>query len=197
MIAMHALRMASLAFLLAGCSAHMLEDVGEIAPPRSCAETTKLFNTFSMRATRVAWTGDALTLELVFDNDKDFPAALSNSGNGVLYAVELSLQGGKGGSVAPKEASGILLVREAKQPEKPKSRSVFGQPTPHTKPPKPPTDNTRDVNFPIKPGAPEQGKLVFHAPRDNYVLTIERKFAGKPMSGQPTDHIAVCKISAG
>ena len=86
-------------------------------------------------------------------------------------------------------------MREPKKFEEPPKPGPFGYTTP---PPKPETqiDNTRDVNFRIKPGEPEAGKLTFQVPRGNYLLTIERKFADKPVPGQPTDHIAVCKISA-
>ena len=104
MTALPILRITLLGCLLAGCSGQLLEEVGEIGeitPPRPCSEPVKLFNTFTMRAERVAWKGDrgdprsTLTLELVFDNDKAWPVALSNSGHGVLYAVEFQATGRK------------------------------------------------------------------------------------------------------
>lgn len=203
---MHALLRSAplLACLLTGCSAQILEEVGEVTPPRDCTETTKLFNTFSMRAKSISWKGakgDAsamLTVELVFDNDKKWPIALSNSGNGVLYAVEFSLHGNTGGSFAPREASGVTLIREPKALKEPKRvgpmtiepKKPASKPSPGVKP-----EPIRDVNYPIKPREPETGKLVFQAPRENYLLIIERKFGAKPVPGMPTDHIAVCKIS--
>jgi hypothetical protein len=201
------LRITALALLLSGCSTALLEDVGEVGeinlPLRACSEQTKVFNTFTMRAKRIAWKGDkrdagaTLTLELTFANDKDFPVALSNSGNGVLYTLEFSLKSEKDSSHAPKEASGILLIPEPKKFEEPPKPGPFGY---TTRPPSPEqpikTDNTRDVNFRIKPGEPEEGKLTFQIPRGNYRFIIARKFADKTVPGQPTAHIAVCKISA-
>jgi hypothetical protein len=48
----------------------------------------------------------------------------------------------------------------------------------------------------IKPGAAPEGKLVFAVPRANYILTIERKFAGKPVPGKREDHLLACEISS-
>jgi hypothetical protein len=200
---MHALRVTLLAVLLSGCSSHLLEDVvevGQITAARPCTEPTKLFGTFTMRATKISWKGDSadanstLTLELTVANDKDFPLALSNSGNGVLYTVAITLQAEKGGSFVPKEASGIVLTREPRQFKEPHRPGPFGFQTPPKKPDNP-KDNTRDLNFRIQAGEPEQGKLVFQAPRGNYLLAIERKFTTKPASGQPIDQVMVCKIS--
>jgi hypothetical protein len=193
-----------LTLLLSGCSAAMLEDAPDIAdalPPRACSETTRLFNTFTMRATRVAWKvekGDSnatLTVDLKVENDKNFPIALSNSGNGVLYTVQFTLQGGKSGSFTPKETTGVALTRPPKEFKEPKRPGAFGYVTPPEKP-QDVVDNTRDVNFHIKPGEPETATLTFQVPRQNYMLTIERKFADKPLPGHPTDHLAACKISA-
>jgi hypothetical protein len=200
---MHALRISLLAVLLSGCSSHLLEDVvevGQLTAPRPCTEPTKLFGTFTMRATKISWKGDSadanpmLTLELSVANDKNFPRALSNSGNGVLYTVAITLQAEKGGSFMPKEASGIVLMREPRQFKEPHRPGPFGFTTPPKKPDNP-KDNTRDLNFRIQPGEPEPGKLVFQAPRANYLLAVERKFPTKPANGQPTDHVTVCKIS--
>jgi hypothetical protein len=194
---------ALLALPLAGCSTALLEDVGEvgeIAPPRLCSETTKVFNTFTMRTTRVAWKGDkadaTVTLELTFENDRNFPIALSNSGNGVLYSVQFHLVADKGGSHAPKEAAGVALVREPKQFKEPPRPGPFGYASRPQQREENEADNIRDVNFRINPREPERGKLVFQVPRDNYLLTIERKFEGKPAAGKPSEHIAVCRISA-
>jgi hypothetical protein len=204
MIALHILRATLFSCLLAGCSAQLLEAVGEIGditPPRSCSEPVKLFNTFTMRAKRVAWKGDrgdsnsTLTLELAFDNDKAWPVALSNSGNGVLYAVEFRLRGERIGIYAPREATGVALVREPRKFKEPPRPGAFGYATRRSNS-RPPGDKTLDVNYRITPGKPEEGNLVFQAPRDNYLLSVERKFDGKPAAGRPTDHISVCKISS-
>jgi hypothetical protein len=206
MIATRVSQIALLTLLLSGCSAAMLEDAPDIAnalPPRACTETTRLFNTFTMRATRVAWKADkgdanaTLTVDLKVDNDKNFPIALSNSGNGVLYTVQFTLQGDKGGSITPKETTGVALTPPPKEFKEPKRPGAFGYVSPPKKPNDVVVDNTRDVNFHIKPGEPETATLIFQAPRQNYMLTIERKFADKPLSGHPTDHLAACKISAG
>jgi hypothetical protein len=189
-----------LACLLAGCSAQILEEVGEVSAPRDCAETTKLFNTFSMRATRTSWKGTksdpsaTLTLEIVFANDKGRPIALSNSGAGVLYTVEFSLQGNNGISHKPKEAIGVTYPSEAKKPREARDLPFFSeQKIARAKPPK--TETNRDVNFRIRPGEPEAGKLVFQVPKDNYLLIVQRKFAGKPVAGMPADHLSACKVS--
>jgi hypothetical protein len=192
-----------LACLLVGCSAQLLEDVGEVSVPRPCTEITKLFGTFSMSAKSISWKGDKgdpaamLTLALVFDNHKAWPIALSNSGNGVLYAVAFSLQGEKG-SFPPKEAVGVALVREPRQFTEPRRSGPFAAPSrAKSSSASPAADKTVDVNQRIEPGKPAEGKLVFQAPRDNYLLIIERKFDGRPVRGQPSDHIAACKIPVG
>ena len=188
---------------LTACSAQLLEDVvdvGEFGAPRPCNEATKLFNTFSMQAKRITWKGDrgnsaaTLTLDIVIANDKSWPIALSNSGQGVFYPVEFVLRGEKGGSFTPKEATGIVLTREPKQFKEPLRSGPFSKPTRFGRQ-KTIEDNSRDVNFLIKPGAPEEGKLVFQAPRDKYLLVIERKFTDKPTSAKSSDYVAVCKIS--
>lgn len=144
---LHALPL--LACLLAGCSALILEEVGEISVPHDCAEPTKLFNTFAMRATSISWHG---------------------------------------------EAAGVTFSREPKKLKEARSVPLFSQQKNAAKSATQ-IDNVLDVNFRIRPDKPEKGKLVFEVPRDNYLLTIERKFAGKPVEGIPTDHLSACKIS--
>lgn len=199
----HFARLGLLCLLLTGCSAQLLEDIGEVGPPRFCTETVKLFNTFSMRTKSVVWKApkgaapSTLILDLVFYNDKNFPIALSNSGNGVHYDVRFSVQG-KDGPVAPKEANGVVLAREGKAFKPPVNPGPFGEDRKRKAPSaitfSAPTDQTKDVNFRIKPGEPQEGRLVFELPRNNYQLVIERKFGDKPPAGQPTDAVAVCKI---
>lgn len=189
-----------LACLLAGCSAQILEDAGEVSAPHDCAETTKIFNTFSMRAKSTSWKGSksdpsaTLTLELVFNNDKNWPIALSNSGAGVLYTVEFSLQGDKGIIYKPKETAGVTHPTEARKPKEARDLPFFSEQKVRAKPALS-IETIRDVNFRIRPGEPEAGKLVFQVPKDNYLLIVQRKFAGKPVAGIPADHLSVCKIS--
>jgi hypothetical protein len=191
---------------LAGCSAQLLEDtidIGEFNAPRPCNEPMKLFNTFSINAKKIAWKNDrgdagaTLTVNMVVNNDKHWPIALSNSTQGVLYTVEYTLRGEKGGNFSPQEASGILLARPPREFKEPARTPPFGQPkrsgstsnrTKQTE------ESAPDINFRIRPGMPEEGMLVFQAPRDRYLLVIERKFTGRSVSNKPSDHIAVCKI---
>ena len=189
--------------LLSGCSAALLEnvaDLGELAPPRSCHEPTKLFGTFTMRAARSVWKGDrndrnpTLTLELTFDNDRNFPVALSNSGTGVLYTMQFTLVGQKGDLHLPAEAAGITLIRKPRKFVEPPKPGAFGYATPPRIKDRP-ADYTRDVNYRIKPGQSEAGTLTFAVPRGNYLLSVERQFSGRRASGQLADHIAVCKVS--
>ena len=159
-----------------------------------------------MRASSIDWKGNkgdaaaTLTLELTFSNDKAWPISLSNSGNGVIYTVEFKLLGDKTGAIASKEASGVTLVRKPKEFKEPPSPGPFGYPQRSGRGKSSANksgdkEKLRDVNYRIPPGKTEQGKLVFHAPRDNYLLSIERQFDGKP-AGQPTDHVGVCKVTA-
>lgn len=87
----------------------------------------------------------------------------------------------------------MALVREPKKFKEPPRPGPFGYPTRRSNS-TPPADKTQDVNYRITPGKSEEGKLVFQAPRDNYLLSIERKFDAKLAAGRPTDHISVCKI---
>ena len=198
---------ALLALFLAGCSAQLLDDaidVGEFNTPRPCNEPMKLFNTFSINAKKIAWKNDrsdagtTLTINLLVNNDKQWPLALSNSTQGVLYTVDYTLRGEKGGNFAPKEASGILSVHPPREFKEPRRKSPFGKPTrsgSNSSRVKRTEESGPDINFRIKPGTPEEGTLVFQAPRDRYLLVIERKFTGNPVPSKPSDHIAVCKIS--
>jgi len=156
-----------LANLLTGCSSQILEEASDINIPRDCRDTTKLFNSFNMRATTVAWSVSKertpiLAIGLSFENLTQWPIALSNSGNGVLYSVDYSLTAENGSSYAPKDTSGIV----------------------------------KDIHKPIALEETAEGKLVFAAPKANYLLAIERKFAGTPVAGKAEDHVSSCKISS-
>jgi hypothetical protein len=161
--------LALMASLLSGCSSQILEEVGDISVPLDCRDTTKLFSTFNMRATHVAWSSsnDAkektsiVTIELSLDNATKWPTPLSNSGNGVLYSVEYFLNGERSGHYAPKETAGAF----------------------------------KDIHTPIPLDKTVNGKLVFAVPRGSYILTVERKFDGTPVPGKREDHVSSCRIS--
>ena len=180
-----------IACLFSGCSAQILEDVGDVSIPRECAEPAKLFKNFSVRAKRISWSGSpqsqrklsTLTVELIFENATNWPVALSNSGNGILYSVEYLLHGEHGFSHAPKETGGVTNETRPKE-----NSGEEKKPGEKQKP-------IIDAHQPIKPDAPAEGKLVFDVPRGNYILAIERKFAGKLVPVNREDHLTVCKIS--
>ncbi|MEX0753013.1 MAG: hypothetical protein WD073_08825 [Xanthobacteraceae bacterium] len=176
-----------LAGFFSGCSAQLLEEIEDISIPRYCGEPTKLFGNFMVRAQRIAWSGtrnpngttSTLTVDLVFENERQWPLALSNSGNGIVYKVEYALYGENGTTFAPRETVGIAHDTPFKNEEKPSEKK----------------HSTINVHTLIKPGDPAEGKLVFDAPRGNYVFSIERKFAGMPILGKGENRLFVCKIS--
>jgi hypothetical protein len=162
------LLLALTAGLLSGCGSRILEEAGDIGIPGDCRATTKLFGTFNMKGKQVSWSASdeakeknsVLTVALSFENPTNWPTALSNSGNGVLYTLDYSLNGEDGAHYAAKETSGIL----------------------------------KDVHTLIAIGEMAEGKLVFAAPKANYLLTIERKFAGDPVPGKRDDHLSSCRV---
>src|SRR5581483_12110307 len=156
--------------LLTACSSQLLEEVDSSGVAGDCRDGTKIFNTFNMTAKSVRWatSKDAkdkaavLTIDLSFDNATNWPVALSNSGNGVLYSIEYSLSGDSAPVYAPKDTTGVF----------------------------------KNIHKPIELAKPEAGKLIFAAPKANYLLTIERTFSGAPMPGKREDHFASCRIFA-
>ncbi len=172
------------ACLVSACGAQILEDVGDVNVPRTCGEPAKLFKNFLVQAKKISWSGPRgsrnqtsnVTIELVFENATKWPLALSNSGEGILYSVEYALLGKNGFSYTPRETGGVANGARLEKPgDKQKS--------------------TTDVHLRIKPGQKEEGKLVFEVPRGDYILVIERQFAGKPVPGNREDHQSLCKIS--
>jgi hypothetical protein len=156
---------ALMAGLLNGCSSQILEEASDISIPRDCREPTKLFSTFNMRATHVAWSDvkektSVLTIDLSLDNATKWPTPLSNSGNGVLYSIEYSLNG-ESTRYAPKETAGAF----------------------------------KDIHAPIPLEKTIDGKLIFAVPRGSYILSVERKFDGTPVPGKREDHVSFCRIS--
>ncbi len=168
------------AYLLSGCSAQLIEDAGTPVIPRSCGEPAKLFTTFLVHARTISWANrrdgaSTVTIELVFENTAKWPLALSNSGNGIVYSVEYTLQGENGLISFPKETFGLAQETPLEEKRKPKPGQT-------------------DAHQPIKPEEAAEGKLVFEVPRGSYVLSIERKFEGKPVPGNRENHLSMCKI---
>ena len=85
----------------------------EPSAARSCAEASPLFENFLARATSVTWTAAAkqasrLTIALSVENTEPLPAALTNSGSGILYTLDYALTNAAGKSFGPAEATGAL-----------------------------------------------------------------------------------------
>ena len=178
--------------LLSACGTYLLEDVADAGPPPNCAEPIRLFKNFAVQAKKISWSAprgaaepaSTLTIDLVFENTAKWPLALSNSGDGILYSVEYTLLDG-GSSRAPMQTGGIA---SEPYPDKPAEKAI-DKPGENPKVP-------ANVHFRMKPGQQEEEKLVFQAPRGDYVLAIERRFAGKPVAGNGEDYLSRCKISA-
>jgi hypothetical protein len=160
----------ALASQLAGCSTHILEDVGEVSIAHDCREPAKLFDTFTMRAKDISWSEpkgtkgktSLVTLQLTFENVTKATVPLSNSGNGILYSVEFSLSGENASKYAPESVEGVV----------------------------------EKIHRDIKPGETAEGTVTFKAPKGNYLLSIERKFAGKPVLSKREEYFLACKMSA-
>jgi hypothetical protein len=81
---------------------------------RSCTEPTPLFEDFVARATSVAWAPGAakqtsrLTIALSVENTQPLPAAMTNSGSGILYTLEFTVTNTAGKSFGPAEATGAF-----------------------------------------------------------------------------------------
>ncbi len=183
----------TIAGLLSGCGAQFLEEISDSRVPRYCGEPVKLFTTFVVQAKNISWAnrrgenGIALsvTIDLLFENSAKWPLALSNSGNGIVYSIEYTLQGENGSIYSPAETAGV--AREPPADKKPAAREKPGERK---------KEGPIDVHQLIKPQEPVEGKLIFEVPRGNYVLSIERKFEGKPVPGNREDHLSTCKISS-
>jgi hypothetical protein len=101
---------------LTSCGTKNIEEALTQAPI-DCRLSAKLFDWFSLQIKTVSWTKDAGpgedgTVMIVFTiKNTDFvPHALSNSGSGYLYSVDISLKGGDGILHAATEASGIVAA---------------------------------------------------------------------------------------
>lgn len=159
-----------LACLLTGCSTQILEDMGEVSIPRDCREPAKLFGTFMMSAKSISWSElketkektSLLTLRLSFENVTKGSVALSNSGNGILYSLQLSLSGENASNYRPEDLEGVV----------------------------------DKIHQELKPGEIAEGKVTFKVPKANYILSIERQFAGKPLASKQEEYFLACKIPA-
>jgi hypothetical protein len=178
------------ASLLPGCGAEtILENAPAISALHDCGEPTTLFKNFQVWAKKISWSrprgtdrASILTLDLVFENTANWPLALSNSGNGIVFSVAYSLLDNNGTIHTPKNAEGIVSKTVPKK--KSSEAKNFAEPE------KP----LLNVYSQIKQHDSAEGRLVFEAPRGNYLLTIERRFAGASVPGNRADHVSVCKI---
>ena len=178
--------------LLSACGTYLLEDAADAGPPPNCVEPVRLFKNFAVQAKRISWSAprgtaepaSTLTIDLIFENTAKWPLALSNSGDGILYSVEYTLSDGRS-SRGPTQTEGVA---SEPNPDKPSGKEKDKR----SEKPK----VTTNVHSLVKPGQQEEGKLVFQTPRGDYVLTIERRFAGRPVPGNGEDHLSRCKISS-
>jgi hypothetical protein len=157
-----------LACLLAGCSTQLLEDANEIVIPRDCREPTALFTNFVMRAKNVTWSEPKAA--------KDKTPTLT---------LQLAFENATKWSVALSNSdNGILYSIEY---------SLSGEDGVRYAP----TEIggvAKEIHQPIRPGETLEGALTFNVPRANYVLTLERKFAGKSVPAKREDYLSACKI---
>jgi hypothetical protein len=155
-----------LACLLAGCSTQILEDASEIAIPRDCREPTALFSNFVMRAKNVTWSEPKASKEPTLTLQLTFE-------NATKWSVALS-----------NSDNGILYSVEY---------SLSGEDGIRYSP-KEVGGVAKEIHQLIKPGETLEGTLTFNVPRANYVLSLERKFAGKSVPAKREDYLSACKI---
>jgi hypothetical protein len=159
-----------MACLLAGCSTQILEEVSDISIPHDCREPTKLFRSFTVRAKNVSWSGS--------QGAKEKTSILTvqlTFENVMKWPMALSNSG-----------NGILYSVEYSLSGEDGTRYA----------PKEATGVTKGdaIHQPIQTDQPGEGQLIFHVPKANYVLGIEQKFAGNPVTAQREDHFSACKI---
>ncbi len=157
-----------MACLLTGCSTQILEELNETSIPRDCREPAKLFTSFMVRAKNVSWS------EAKAAKDK-----------ASILTIQLAFENVTTWSVALSNSSnGILYSIEYSLSGENSSRYA----------PKETSGVTNEIHQPIKPGEAAEGKLIFDVPKADYILVIERKFSGKPVSAKREDHRSACKI---
>jgi hypothetical protein len=123
--------LAALALPLLSCGTPNIEQALTQAAPADCRLPAKLFDWFSLQVKTVSWAKDAgpgedgtVTIVFAIQNTDFVPHALSNSGGGYLYSVDVSLKGDDGIVHAVTETSGIttgnnihLAIRREKPEE--------------------------------------------------------------------------------
>jgi hypothetical protein len=119
--------------MLAGCSTAMLEDADFESAEQDCHQPVAMFSTFRMhvlssqRSDAHGRAPSQVTLTIEFENTTPLPHALSNSGDGYVYHVDVSLARSSGDAIAGHDSQGILdakQVNTAIDPDKPAKGTV-------------------------------------------------------------------------
>ena len=99
---------------LVSCGTSNIEEALTQQSPADCRLPAKLFDWFSLQVKTASWTKDAgsgedgtVTIVFTIQNTDFVPHALSNSGGGYLYSVEVSLRGDDGAVHEAADTSGI------------------------------------------------------------------------------------------
>ena len=104
--------------MLAGCSTAMLEDANFESVEQDCHQPVVMFSAFRMHVVsskRVEARGHApahVTLTIAFENTTPLPHALSNSGDGYIYHVDVALARSSGEAIAGHDGQGILDAKQ-------------------------------------------------------------------------------------
>jgi hypothetical protein len=108
---------------LASCGTQNIEQALTQEAPLDCRLPAKLFDWFSLQVKTASWSKDAgpgedgtATIVVTIQNTDFVPHALSNSGGGYLYSVEMSLKGDDGAVYAVTDASGIAAANNSHSP---------------------------------------------------------------------------------
>jgi hypothetical protein len=103
-----------LALFLAGCSTQILEADSPGPAVHDCREPTDIFENFHVQIKNAGWSqakgakSVTLNVNLEFSNRRPLPHALSNSGDGYVFAVEATLLSGNGEAIKPQTTTGSL-----------------------------------------------------------------------------------------
>jgi hypothetical protein len=102
---------------LMSCGTANIEQALTQQAPTDCRLPAKLFDWFSLQVKTASWAKDAgsgedgtVTIVFTIQNTDFVPHALSNSGGGYLYSVEVSLKGDDGAVHAAADTSGIATA---------------------------------------------------------------------------------------
>lgn len=119
--------------MLAGCSTAMLEDADFESAEQDCHHAVAVFSTFRMHVVSLqrddahGHAPSRVTLKIEFENTTPLPHALSNSGDGYLYQVDISLARTSGETIAGQDGQGILDAKQVNtliEPGKPASGTM-------------------------------------------------------------------------